>query len=90
MPEQHTRTIELTSYFPDDFNESTEGAQQQVQQAIGYLATWAIHSERKCNAKIHLCRDGCIAASYHDKDGAQTYYIQGQFDHAGKSYSFHS
>jgi hypothetical protein len=87
-----TRTIELKILVDDNDNHSFDGHSRELSRAIGYLASWAIMSDRMSSVKIALDTEGDLFANYFDKDGNQKYYIFGlrDDDSADKQYSFHS
>lgn len=93
------RTVKINKHegFDDAVNEYNVGS--KVQEAIGYLAAWALHdSSRHVKAKIYLLKDGNMQAFYYDKSGQMSYVIgavlrTGVNENIGENtgyYSFHS
>ncbi len=62
---------------------------EHVQAAIGYLAMWAIGSERYVNVSIYSDRHGELNAVYKDNDGKTT-YVMGAVPREDGTFSYHS
>ena len=60
-------------------------------QAIAYLATWGLNSERYLRCLVFVEDGGNLNATFSDKDGNTTFYIHAQ-KAAGPqgTYSYHS
>jgi hypothetical protein len=82
------RTIEL-HISSEAFQNAVANIGKQLSVAVGYLATWAVHSERYCMVMIDGDNHGNLFATYRDKDGKVTYSMAGMLRNDG-TYSFHS
>lgn len=81
---------ELKITFDENFRDAIgNNLDKEVCNAIGYLSTWAIHSESKYRTNIYGDKDGNISAVYFDKAGNVRFSIFGQRSETG-TYSFHS
>lgn len=81
------RTITLN--LSEEFLDATIDNKTEANNAIGYLSTWAITSERYCALYLYGEDNGNISALYKDKDLKPTYEMLAQRREDG-SYSFHS
>lgn len=79
----------VTVLFDEQFHLATQDHKNEMQNCVGYLATWALHSERYCNCNIFGDSHGNLHANYSDKDNNSTYSMFGQLGEDGK-YSTHS
>lgn len=82
---ERTRTLHVNLHEKFDLT-------REAERCIGYLATWAIGGDSgRYSGVLHITgdADGNLAASYHDRQGTQTYFIHGHRDSDG-SFSTHS
>ena len=84
-----TRKIEIV--LCEEFVDVHKGLpNKQISDAIGYLANWAIGSERYHSVRIVGDQHGDLTAVYSNKNGETTYVI-GAVQHTdGEGFSFHS
>ena len=77
----------ITIHMPDAESAQFNFTDKAFTNAIGYLATWAIHSPIRNRVSMMVSDSGSIHASYFHDDNCN-YTIYGMRD--GESYSFHS
>lgn len=85
----HSRTVEIR--FDEKFQNIVTDSLKDVHDAIGYLATWAIHSADRYAGTVTIVGDqhGDLHANYRNAEGELSYSMLGQRDTDG-SYTFHS
>jgi hypothetical protein len=84
------RTVQL--HLTEEFLDAVGGLPDpEVSRCVGYLATWAIGSERHKGGTVTIGgdKDGNLSALYRNADGAVTYEIFGLRSDTG-NYSTHS
>lgn len=78
----------ITVEYDDAFINATIDAKAAREQAIGYLATWAIHSDRHKSVAIKGDKEGNLHATYRNVLNETTYTLFAQ--NTAGVYSFHS
>lgn len=81
------RTIEMWCHT--DFTDIQADNRVSVDACIGYLVSWALHSERYCRLSIYGDSQGNLNATYRNSAGEVTYTMFGLCDTNG-TFSTHS
>lgn len=80
----------VTIRYNDKFLVAVSGVEvRTLDQAVGYLSTWAITSPRYVNVCIFGDNEGNLHGTYKDSKGDVTYTLFGLLD-KNMTYSFHS
>ena len=83
-----SRAVEIV-FNPEFANVTANDTSCKSNAAVGYLATWAIHSCRHVRVSILGDREGNLHATYRDANGDVSYSLFGLRGDTG-DYSFHS